>query len=99
MIACYYITDESIKKWYHTQRTRFSKLREGQMTSRVAHCSGAGLSSGEEEDAGVGFEYSVLDTDRDRFIHRVFRFLKPHIKRHKKDTPASVSTDINFGLM
>ena len=95
MLPFFYITDDTIQKWYHTQRTRFSKLREGQMRSRVPRRSGAGLSSGEEDDDGVGFEYSELDSDRDRFIRRVFGFLKPHIKRHKKDTPASVSTSIN----
>ncbi|KAI9546654.1 hypothetical protein NQZ68_024552 [Dissostichus eleginoides] len=34
-------------------------------------------------------EASENDSDRDKFIRRVFGFLKPHIRRHKKDTPAS----------
>ncbi|CAC5411211.1 unnamed protein product [Mytilus coruscus] len=31
----------------------------------------------------------VRVSDRDKFIRRIFGFLKPHIRRHKKDTPAS----------
>ena len=52
--------------------------------------SGDGLSSGEDEDP-IHAEASEEDSDGDRFIRRVFWFLKPHIRRHKKDTPASVS--------
>lgn len=54
------------------------------------------MSSGDEEDPILVEEASENDSDHDRFIRRVFGFLKPHIRRHKKDTPASVS--ISFKL-
>ena len=92
------IADDSIQRWYHTQRTRFSKLREGQPNKKSQHRSGDGLSSGEEEDPNPTEEASENDSDRDRFIRRVFGFLKPHIRRHKKDTPASVSILQNLHL-
>ncbi|XP_033946341.1 claspin-like isoform X1 [Pseudochaenichthys georgianus] len=76
----------SIQKWYHTQRTRFSKLREGQPKKKSQKRFGYSLSSGDEEDPILASEN---DSDRDKFIRRVFGFMKPHIRRHKKDTPAS----------
>ena len=90
------IADNSMQKWYHTQRTRFSKLREGQPKTTSQKRSGAGLSSGDEEDLVHGEEASESDTDRDKFIRRVFGFLRPHIRRHKKDTPASVSISLKL---
>ncbi|KAF3842836.1 hypothetical protein F7725_001685 [Dissostichus mawsoni] len=51
--------------------------------------SGDGLSSGDEEHPILAEEASENDSDRDKFIRRVFGFMKPHIRRHKKDTPAS----------
>ncbi|KAI9536946.1 hypothetical protein NQZ68_029074 [Dissostichus eleginoides] len=80
--AEYGVDYHSIQKWYHTQRTRFSKLREGQPKKKSQKRFGDGLSSGDEEA-------SENDSDRDKFIRRVFGFMKPHIRRHKKDTPAS----------
>ncbi|KAL3062596.1 hypothetical protein OYC64_002410 [Pagothenia borchgrevinki] len=79
----------SIQKWYHTQRTRFSKLREGQPKKKSQKRFGDGLSSGDEEDPILAEVASENDSDRDKFIRRVFGFMKPHIRRHKKDTPAS----------
>lgn len=58
--------------------------------------SGDGWSSGDEEDTVVTEEASENDNDRDRFIRRIFRFLKPHIRRHKKDTPVSVSIPLKL---
>ncbi|PIK52574.1 hypothetical protein BSL78_10516 [Apostichopus japonicus] len=87
--AEYGVDYDSIQKWYRTQRTRFSKLREGQPKNKSQKRSGDGLSSGEEEDPILTEEASENDSDRDKFIRRVFGFLKPHIRRHKKDTPAS----------
>ncbi|KAF3837946.1 hypothetical protein F7725_009714 [Dissostichus mawsoni] len=84
-------TDHSILKWYHTQRTRFLKLLEGQPKKKSQKRSGDGLSSGYEEDPILAEEASENDSDRDKFIRRVFGFLKPHIRRHKKDTPASLT--------
>ncbi|KAF3835794.1 hypothetical protein F7725_028352 [Dissostichus mawsoni] len=72
-----------------TQRTRFSKLREGQPKKKSQKRSGDGLSSGDEEDPILAEEATENDSDRDKFIRRVFGFLKPHIRRHNKETPAS----------
>ncbi|KAL3048018.1 hypothetical protein OYC64_006741 [Pagothenia borchgrevinki] len=85
--AEYGLDYHSILKWYHTQRTRFSKLREGQPKKKSQKRSGDGLSSGDEEDPILAEEAS--ENDRDKFIRRVFGFLKPHIRRHNKETPAS----------
>ncbi|KAK1881762.1 DNA mismatch repair protein MSH3 [Dissostichus eleginoides] len=87
--AEYGVDYHSIQKWYHTQRTRFSKLREGQPKKKSHKRSGDGLSSGDEEDPILAEEASENDSDRDKFIRQVFGFMKPHIRRHKKDTPAS----------
>ncbi|KAI9541852.1 hypothetical protein NQZ68_026314 [Dissostichus eleginoides] len=81
--------NHSILKWYHTQKTRFSKLWEGQPKKKSQKRSGDGLSSGDEEDPILAEEASENDSDRDKFIRRVFGFMKPHVRRHKKDTPAS----------
>ncbi|XP_041362827.1 thyroid hormone receptor-associated protein 3-like [Gigantopelta aegis] len=86
---CCGVRDDSIQKWYHTQRTRFSKLREGQPKKKSQKRSGDGVSSGDEEDPILAEETSENDSDRDKFIRRVFGFLKPHLRRYKKDTPAS----------
>ncbi|KAI9542577.1 hypothetical protein NQZ68_019261 [Dissostichus eleginoides] len=87
--AEYRLDYHSILKWYHTQRTRFSKLREGQPKKKSQKRSGDGLSSGDEEDPILAEEASENDSDREKFIRRVFGFLKPHIRRHNKETPAS----------
>ncbi|KAK1903017.1 Bifunctional pinoresinol-lariciresinol reductase 1, partial [Dissostichus eleginoides] len=87
--AEYGVDYHSIQKWYHIQRTRFSKLREGQPKKKSQKRSGDGLSSGDEEVPILAEEASENDSDRDKFIRRVFGFMKPHIRRHKKDTPAS----------
>ena len=58
--------------------------------------SSDGLSSGDEEDPILAEEASENDSDCDKFIHRIFGFLKPHIRRHKKDTPASVSISLKL---
>ncbi|XP_041374261.1 uncharacterized protein LOC121387305 [Gigantopelta aegis] len=87
--AEYGVDYDSIQKWYNTQRTRFSKLREGQPKKKSQKRSGDGVSSGDEEDPILAEEASENDSDRDKFIRRVFGFLKPHIRRYKKDTPAS----------
>ncbi|KAF3853839.1 hypothetical protein F7725_014527 [Dissostichus mawsoni] len=87
--AEYGVDYHSIQKWYHTQRTRFSKLREGQPKKKSQKRSGDGLSSGDEEDPILAEEARENDSDRDKFIRQVFGFMKPHIRRHKKDTPAS----------
>ncbi|KAI9515845.1 hypothetical protein NQZ68_022201 [Dissostichus eleginoides] len=87
-----WVENHSILKWYHTQRTQFLKLREGQPKKKSQKRSGDGLSSGYEEDPILAEEASENDSDRDKFIRRVFGFLKPHIRRHKKDTPASLSS-------
>ncbi|KAI9536425.1 hypothetical protein NQZ68_033684 [Dissostichus eleginoides] len=87
--AEYGLDYRSILKWYHTQRTRFSKLREGQPKKKSQMRSGDGLSSGDEEDPILAEEASENDSDRDKFIRRVFGFLKPHIRHHNKETPAS----------
>ncbi|KAK1904599.1 E3 ubiquitin-protein ligase rnf213-alpha [Dissostichus eleginoides] len=89
--AEYGLDYHSILKWYHTQRTQFLKLREGQPKKKSQKRSGDGLSSGYEEDPILAEEASENDSDRDKFIRRVFGFLKPHIRRHKKDTPASLT--------
>ena len=81
--------DNTIQRWYLTQRTRFSKLGEGQPIKKSTARSGDGLSADESEVIGV--EVSENDSDRDKFIRAIFGFLKPHIRRCKKDTPASVS--------
>ncbi|KAF3842484.1 hypothetical protein F7725_024435 [Dissostichus mawsoni] len=73
----------------HPLRTRFSKLREGQPKKKSQKRSGDGLSSGDEEDPSLAEEASENDSDRNKFIRQLFGFLKPHIRRHKKDTPAS----------
>ena len=70
----------------------FLKLREGQPKRKAQKRSDDGLSSDEEEDHILTEEASENDSDRDKFIRRIFAFLKPHIRRQKKDTPASVST-------
>ena len=88
----------AILKWYHTQRTRFTKLREGQSIRKSHKRSGDDVSSGDEEDPILVEEVSENDSDHDRFIGRVFGFLKPQIKRHKRDTPASVSMPLKFKL-
>ncbi|KAK1905104.1 Nodulin-22 [Dissostichus eleginoides] len=79
--AEYGLDYHSILKWYHTQRTRFSKLREGQPKKKSQKRS--------EEDPSLAEEASENDSDRDKFIRQLFGILKPHIRRHKKDTPAS----------
>ncbi|VDH96134.1 Hypothetical predicted protein [Mytilus galloprovincialis] len=89
--AEYGVNYAAIQKWYQTQRTRFSKLREGQPKHKSTKRSGDGFSSGDDEDPIPQGEVSENDSDRDKFIRRIFAFLRPHIKRHKKDTPASVS--------
>ncbi|XP_071058452.1 uncharacterized protein [Pseudochaenichthys georgianus] len=43
----------------------------------------------DEEDPILAEEASENDSDRNKFIRRVFGFLKPHIRRHNKETPAS----------
>ena len=68
-------------------------LREGQPKKKPQKRSGDGLVSGDEEDPTIASEN---DSDRDRFIRRIFGFLKPHIRRHKKDTPASVSVSLKL---
>lgn len=60
--------------------------------------SGDGLSSGDEEDPILAEEASENDSDRDKFVRRVFGFLKLHIRHHKKDTPASVSISLKLNL-
>ncbi|KAK5894202.1 hypothetical protein CesoFtcFv8_010916 [Champsocephalus esox] len=87
--AEYRLDYHSILKWYQTQRTRFSKLREGQPKKKSQKRSGDGLSSSDEEDPILAEEASENDSDRDKFIRRVFGFLKPHIRRHNKEIPAS----------
>ncbi|XP_033930657.1 uncharacterized protein [Pseudochaenichthys georgianus] len=87
--AEYRLDYHSILKWYQTQRTRFSKLREGRPKKKSQKRSGDGLSSSDEEDPILAEEASENDSDRDKFIRRVFGFLKPHVRRHNKETPAS----------
>ncbi|XP_034093372.1 uncharacterized protein LOC117560565 [Gymnodraco acuticeps] len=87
--AEYRLDYHSILKWYQTQRTRFSKLREGQPKKKSQKRSGDGLSSSDEEDPILAEEASENDSDRDKFIRQVFGFLKPHIRRHNKEIPAS----------
>lgn len=88
------IADDSFQKWYHTQRTRFSKLRDGQPKKKFQKRSGGGLSSGEEKDPILAEGTSENDNDRDKLIRRVFGFLKPQIRGNKKDKPASVSVSL-----
>ena len=71
-------------------------LREGQPKKKPQKRSGDGLVSGDEEDPTIAEEASENDSDRDRLIRRIFGFLKPHIRRHKKDTPASVSVSLKL---
>ncbi|VDH98342.1 Hypothetical predicted protein [Mytilus galloprovincialis] len=60
--------DAAIQKWYQTQRTRFSRLREGQPKHKSTKRSGDGFSSGDDEDQIPQGEVSENDSDRDKFI-------------------------------
>ncbi|XP_071063116.1 uncharacterized protein [Pseudochaenichthys georgianus] len=61
----------------------------GSTQEEIPKRSGDGLSSSDEEDPILAEEASENDSDRDKFIRRVFGFLKPHIRRHNKEIPAS----------
>ncbi|VDI67259.1 Hypothetical predicted protein [Mytilus galloprovincialis] len=78
--AEYGVNYAAIQKWYQTQRTRFSKLREGQPKHKSTKRSDDGFSSCDDEDPIPQGEGSENDSDRDKFIRRIFAFLRPHIK-------------------
>jgi hypothetical protein len=84
-------------RWFNSEtvpHTKDSILEAAWVQPRKR--SGDGLSSGDEEDPILAEEASENDSDRDKFVRRVFGFLQPHIRRHKKDTPASVSISLKL---